>query len=47
MCGRYGKPVVVDMMEVDMYQTVSDRMDGVLPGLLTMIMDKSILVEEK
>jgi len=43
---RYGKPLVVDMMEVDMYQTVSDRMDEVLLGLLSMIMDKSILNEE-
>lgn len=34
-------------MEVDMYQTVSDRMDEVLLGLLSMIMDKSILNEEK
>lgn len=44
---RFGKPVVLDMMEVDMFQTASDKMDEVLPGLMAMIMDKSIMKEEK
>ena len=44
---RFGKPLVIDMMEVDMFQTVSDRMDELLSGLMAKIMDKSILEEEK
>ena len=44
---RFGKPLVIDMMEVDMYQTISDVMEEILPGLMAMIMNKSILKEEK
>lgn len=44
---RYGKPFVLDMMEVDMYQTCVDRFDGIMPGLMDSLMDKSILQEEK
>lgn len=44
---RYGKPFVFDMMEVDMFETAARIMDDILPNLLNMIMDKSILVEEK
>lgn len=44
---RFGKPMVLDMMEVDMFQTASDRMDEVLPGLMTLLMDKSIMKEDK
>lgn len=44
---RYGKPFVLDMMEVDMFDTVADRMNELAPGLMAMIMDKSILEEVK
>lgn len=44
---RYGKPFVLDMMEVDMFETATRIMDEVLPNLMEMIMDKSILLEEK
>jgi len=44
---RYGKPLAIDMMEVDMFQTISDMMNEVLPGLMDKIMDKSILEEEE
>ncbi|KAF6031736.1 IQANK1 [Bugula neritina] len=44
---RYGKPLVIDMMGVDMFQTISDMMNEVLPGLMDKIMDKSILEEEE
>lgn len=44
---RFGKPCVIDMMEVDMFHAVEIRFDEVLPGLLNMMMDKSIMQEEK
>lgn len=37
----------IDMMEVDMFETVTDRLDEVHKGLMTMILDKSILKDEK
>lgn len=42
---RYGKPAVLDMMQVDMYETCIMRFDEVFPGLMAHIMDKSILNE--
>lgn len=44
---RFGKPLVLDMMEVDMFHTVSDRFDEIEKGLMDQIMDKSIMQEEK
>ncbi|XP_059144991.1 IQ motif and ankyrin repeat domain-containing protein 1-like [Physella acuta] len=44
---RYGKPFVLDMMEVDMFDTCVDKFDEVSKGLMASIMDKSILNEEK
>ena len=44
---RFGKPLVLDMMEVDMFHTVSDRFDEIEKGLMDKIMDKSIMQEEK
>lgn len=44
---RFGKPIVIDMMEVDMYNAISDRMNEIIPGLMTMVMDKSIMEEDK
>ncbi|CAD5125234.1 DgyrCDS13477 [Dimorphilus gyrociliatus] len=44
---RYGKPAVLDMMEVDMFDTVSDRFDEIEKGLMNSIMDWSIFEEEK
>lgn len=35
------------MMEVDMFNTVSDRFDEIGKGLMDQIMDKSIMQEEK
>ncbi|XP_048763546.2 IQ motif and ankyrin repeat domain-containing protein 1-like isoform X2 [Ostrea edulis] len=43
---RFGKPLVLDMMEVDMFHTVSDRFDEIDKGLMDKIMDKSIMQEE-
>ncbi|XP_062593773.1 IQ motif and ankyrin repeat domain-containing protein 1-like [Saccostrea cucullata] len=43
---RFGKPLVIDMMEVDMFHVVSDRFDEIEKGLMDKIMDKSIMQEE-
>ena len=43
---RYGKPLVLDMREVDMFETVSDRFDEVEKGLMDTIMNQTILREE-
>ena len=37
----------MDMMEVDMFETVADRFDEIKKGLMNDIMDGSILQEEK
>ena len=37
----------MDMMEVDMFETVSDRFHEIKKGLMDDIMDRSILQEEK
>ena len=42
---RYGKPLVLDMMEVDMFDAATTRFDSVLSGLMKHIMDKSIMEE--
>ncbi|KAH9487709.1 hypothetical protein Btru_069463 [Bulinus truncatus] len=44
---RYGKPLVLDMMEVDMFETCVDMFDQVMKDLMTSIIDKTILKEEK
>ena len=44
---RFGKPCVIDMMEVDMWHAVERRFDEVMEGLLPSMMDKSIMQEEK
>ncbi|XP_070557089.1 IQ motif and ankyrin repeat domain-containing protein 1-like [Ptychodera flava] len=43
---RYGKPAVLDMMEVDMFDTVSARLDEIHKGLMQMIMNKEIMKNE-
>ncbi|KAI0224680.1 putative IQ motif and ankyrin repeat domain-containing protein [Lamellibrachia satsuma] len=40
---RYGKPMVLDMMEVNMFDTVAMRFDEIQKGLLNSIMDKSFI----
>jgi len=45
MC-RYGKPFVLDMMEVDMFDTVSARFNELQAGLMDAIINKSILAED-
>ncbi|XP_002731762.2 IQ motif and ankyrin repeat domain-containing protein 1-like [Saccoglossus kowalevskii] len=44
---RYGKPAVLDMMEVDMFETVAMRMDEIHKGLMELIMNKEIMKNEK
>lgn len=44
---RFGKPLVLDMLEVNMFETICDRFDQIMPGLMKSIMDKSILKNEK
>ncbi|XP_039267786.2 IQ motif and ankyrin repeat domain-containing protein 1-like [Styela clava] len=44
---RFGKPMVMDMLEVDMFDTISDIFNEILPNLMQDIMSKEILQEEK
>jgi len=39
---KFGKPFILDMMEAEMYEFCKDQFDKILPGLLEMILDKSI-----
>ncbi|XP_071807238.1 IQ motif and ankyrin repeat domain-containing protein 1-like [Asterias amurensis] len=44
---RFGKPLVLDMLEVDMFETCSDRFDKVHKGFMQDIMTKEIIKNEK
>ena len=43
---RFGKPLVLDLYDVDVFESVEKFFDNVEPGLLKKVMDKSILKEE-
>ncbi|XP_078485832.1 IQ motif and ankyrin repeat domain-containing protein 1-like [Ciona intestinalis] len=43
---RYGKPLVIDMLEIDMYETVCDMVNQIRDGLMDQIMNKEILEEK-
>ncbi|CAK8672610.1 unnamed protein product [Clavelina lepadiformis] len=40
---RFGKPFVIDMLEVDMFATISDIFDNIHPGLMEDVMTKALL----
>jgi len=40
---RFGKPLVLDMMEVNMFETIAMRFDDVQKGFMDTIMDKSFI----
>ena len=44
---RHGKKVVIDMMGTDLYEPIFNVMEQIHPGLLKMILNKSIMEEEK
>ncbi|ESP00568.1 hypothetical protein LOTGIDRAFT_157845 [Lottia gigantea] len=44
---RFGKPFVIDMMDADMFQLVTERLDEIQKGLMDSILDRSILNEDK
>nr|XP_022312751.1 uncharacterized protein LOC111117808 [Crassostrea virginica]XP_022317770.1 uncharacterized protein LOC111120982 [Crassostrea virginica] len=43
---RHGKKVVIDMMGTDLYEPIFNVMEQIHPGLLKMILNKSIMEEE-
>uniref|UniRef100_A0A7R9V3C1 Uncharacterized protein n=1 Tax=Chlamydomonas euryale TaxID=1486919 RepID=A0A7R9V3C1_9CHLO len=43
---RYGKPVVFDMMDIDLWDDVPHVFDAVQPGLLQSLLNKSLLKNE-
>ena len=43
---RYGKPVALDMMDLNMYKSVDVSFDEVQKGLLQSIMDKSFIAKQ-
>ncbi|XP_019613417.1 PREDICTED: putative IQ motif and ankyrin repeat domain-containing protein [Branchiostoma belcheri] len=44
---RFGKPVVLDMMDTNMFHAAADKFDVVQKGLLESVMTKDILVDQK
>ncbi|KAL9980920.1 hypothetical protein ACROYT_G009562 [Oculina patagonica] len=44
---RYGKPVVLDMMDVDMFDTAAMKFDEVQKGLMASLMSKDLLKDNK
>lgn len=44
---RYGKPVVLDMMDVDMFDTATMKFDEVKKGLMPSLMSKDLLKDNK
>ena len=47
LCYRFGKPLAIDMMQSDMFDTVTEKFNAVRPWLMDAILDKSILKDEK
>ena len=47
LCCRYGKPMVLDMMDVDMFETATMRFDEVQKGLMASLMSKELLKDNK
>ena len=43
---RYGKPLVLDLLEVDMWDEVVRDFDLIQKGLLSRLMDKSLMQNE-
>lgn len=43
---RHGKKLVIDMMGVDLYEPIYSVMEKIEPGLLKMILDKSIMEDD-
>ena len=43
---RYGKPLVLDLLEVDMWDEVERDFDVIQKGLLSRLMDKSLMQNE-
>jgi hypothetical protein len=43
---RYGKPVVMDQMDVDLWSELPRILDSVHPGLLGMLLSKELLRNE-
>lgn len=43
---RYGKPLVIDVMDVDMWDEVESHFDAIKPGLWRSMMEKSLLENE-
>ncbi|XP_063047333.1 IQ motif and ankyrin repeat domain-containing protein 1-like [Engraulis encrasicolus] len=44
---RYGKALVVNMMEVDLMESVENQLNQVFPGLSSQLLSKEILQDEK
>ena len=44
---RYGKPAVLDMMDVDMFETAAMKFDEVQKGLMALLMSKDLLKDNK
>ncbi|XP_058034374.1 IQ motif and ankyrin repeat domain-containing protein 1 [Ahaetulla prasina] len=45
--GRYGKPLVFDMMELDMFDTVKKQLERLETGLTQVLLSKKILESER
>ena len=46
-CCRYGKPAVLDMMDVDMFETAAMKFDEVQKGLMALLMSKDLLKDNR
>lgn len=44
---RFGKPLVLDMGDADMMNTVTEKLDEVEKGLMESVMDRSIVNEDR
>nr|XP_033788999.1 putative IQ motif and ankyrin repeat domain-containing protein LOC642574 homolog [Geotrypetes seraphini] len=44
---RYGKPLVFDMMEVNMFETVKSQLEQIKAGLMDELLNKSILQNDR
>lgn len=44
---RYGKALVINMMDVDLLESVENQLNQVSPGLSSQLMSKELLKEER
>ena len=46
-CFRYGKPLAIDMMDMDMFDTISEQFNKIYEGLMDDILSNEVVLKDK